>query len=449
MLRPVIFLLSLFALPNALAIAPGQASVSDSVLNTLARAPVGAQLDVKDFPAGPGLLAPISFRRIEVYAPDARIVVVDAAGEHEIPRSPRVHLLGYSKDGVTRVALSFDPDLVEPPYGAGSGSSGAFELRSERSGNAWQFTAISAEAALPPGIKLDYPANDDSPANPSAPFHSLDHLIPAEMAGGPLRFATVGVDTDVSFMTERFSGNTTQATAWIADLFAQMNVMYERDLDVRLLQGTTFLRPASDPYPNTNTPASEAMLIEFGNYWQANYSGGAGAVSRAFAMLLSGNASTGNSASGIAWVNSYCQISGSGGSYSTNQVFTNSAIAVSFSATLVGHEVGHNFGAAHTHCSNATTGSYPTATNTIDQCSNAGSGCYAGTRSCPTSGPGAPRGSIMSYCNQLTDVNGNAVCGQNVLQFHPTHVTQVRARVAANTPSCLFTSDVIFANGFQ
>ncbi|HPG95513.1 MAG TPA: hypothetical protein PLR28_13250, partial [Dokdonella sp.] len=115
----------------------------------------------------------------------------------------------------------------------------------------------------------------------------------------------------------------------------------------------------------------------------------------------------------------------------------------------VGHEVGHNFGAAHTHCSNATTGSYPTATNTIDQCSNAGSGCYAGTRSCPTSGPGAPRGSIMSYCNQLTDVNGNAVCGQNVLQFHPTHVTQVRARVAANTPSCLFTSDVIFANGFQ
>ena len=44
-------------------------------------------------------------------------------------------------------------------------------------------------------------------------------------------------------------------------------------------------------------------------------------------MLLSGNGSSGNSASGIAWVDSYCQTSSNGGSYSTNQIFTNSGIA--------------------------------------------------------------------------------------------------------------------------
>jgi hypothetical protein len=186
------------------------------------------------------------------------------------------------------------------------------------------------------------------------------------------------------------------------------------------------------------------MLVEFGNFWQSNLSGGGEAVSRAFAMMLSGNSSNQNSASGIAWINAYCLTSGSFGSYSTNQIFTNPGIGVSFSALLTGHELGHNFGAAHTHCSNASTGNYPTSTNTIDQCSNAGSGCYSGPTSCPTTGPGAPSGSIMSYCNLL------GTCGQNVLQFHPTHITQLLGRIAANTPSCLTVgTDLIFASGFD
>jgi hypothetical protein len=161
-------------------------------------------------------------------------------------------------------------------------------------------------------------------------------------------------------------------------------------------------------------------------------------------MLLSGNSSSGNSASGIAWVNSYCQTSGSGGSYSINQIFTNPGIGVASTAFIVGHELGHNFGAAHTHCSNATTGSYPTSTNTIDQCNTLGNGCYAGPTSCPVSGPGAPKGTIMSYCHLSP-----SSCGTNVQQFHPTHITQVRNRIAANTPSCLTLSDVLFENGFD
>ena len=74
-------------------------------------------------------------------------------------------------------------------------------------------------------------------------------------------------------------------------------------------------------------------------------------------MLLSGNSSSGNSASGIAWVNAYCRTNSSGGSYSTNQIFTNPAIGVASSAFIVGHELGHNFGASHTHCTNASSGS--------------------------------------------------------------------------------------------
>ena len=275
----------------------------------------------------------------------------------------------------------------------------------------------------------------------------LDHLLEADAPFGVLRNALVAVDTDTTFMTRRFSGDPVQATAWIADLFAQMNLMYQRDLDVNLLQGMTFLRTSSDPFANADTSATSAMLNEFGTYWQNNYSSGGSAVTRAFAMLLSGNSSTSNSASGIAWVNSYCQTASSGGSYSVNQIFWGSGVGVASSAFIVGHELGHNFGARHTHCSDANTGALA-STNTIDQCFRAESGCYSGAVSCPVSGPGAPKGSVMSYCH--TNAPNGANCGQNVQQFHPTHITQLRNRVAANTPGCLtLIVDLIFANGFQ
>lgn len=434
----------LFVSIGATAADTGAVRFDAGSLARLQRLSPGQSLPVAEFPAGPGVLTAMDFKRIDVYAPGARIFVVDGQGQHEIPHSNRIHLIGYSKDGTTRVGLSFDPDLADAPFGAGSSPSGAFVVKSLRIENGWQFSAISAEAALPKGITLNYPTNDDSLPNPNAAPQAFDHLLQDRSPLGVLRNAVVAVDTDVSFMSKRFAGNTTQATAWIADLFAQMNVMYQRDLDVNLMQGTTFLNTASDPYPNSDTPANQAMLVEFGNYWQAHYSSGGGAISRAFAMLLSGNSSSGNSASGIAWVNSYCQTSGSGGSYSTSQIFTNPDVGVSYTAFIVGHELGHNFGAAHTHCSNATTGSYPTSTNTIDQCNTSGSGCYSGPTSCPVTGPGAPKGTVMSYCH-VSPSN----CGQNVQQFHPTHITQVRNRVSANTPSCLTLGDVLFANAFD
>ena len=174
-----------------------------------------------EFPAGPGILAAYTFRRIDVYAPDARIIVIDAQGEHEVPRSPRVHVLGYSKDGNSRVGLSFDPDMDSVPYAAGSGPSGAFVLLSERVAGGWRMHAITAESALPPGITPEIADTDDGLPNPLATPPVLDHLIGVQAPSGVFRNAVVAVDTDSSFMAERFSNNSAQATAWIADLFAR------------------------------------------------------------------------------------------------------------------------------------------------------------------------------------------------------------------------------------
>ncbi len=434
-----------FSSGGALA-ASGAVVMNSAAFERLAQAAPGTAIEISEFPVGPGVVSAMTFQRFEIYAPDARIFVLDENGKHEIPRSTRIHLRGYSKDGSARVGLSFDPGSNTSPYGAGSGPSGAFELRGERVGDGWRLRALRPEETLPAGVKAKIESNEDSLSSPFASDGALDHLYNGEAPLGTLRKAVVAVDTDTTFMSKRFGGNTAQATAWIGDLFAQMNVMYQRDLDVNLLQGTTILRTASDPYANTASPANSAMLNEFGDYWSANYSSGGGSISRAFAMLLSGNSSQQNSASGIAWVDSYCRTQGNGGSYSTNQIFTNSAIGVSFSASIVGHELGHNFGAAHTHCTSASTGLYPTGSNTIDQCSTNGSSCYSGATSCPSTGPGAPRGSIMSYCN----IFNSGACGQNVPIFHPTQITSLRARIAANTPSCLSLDiDTIFTSGFD
>jgi len=222
--------------------------------------------------------------------------------------------------------------------------------------------------------------------------------------------------------------------------------MYVRDLDVMLQQGTTRLRTGATPYViAANAAASQADLTSFGNYWQGNESG----TSRAFTALLSGQMTSGFSASGIAWINSYCHPQGNGGSYSVNKVFTSAQVGVDLSARIVGHELGHNFGASHTHCTSASSGAFPVASGTIDQCYKGESGCYSGPVSCPTSGPGAPLGSVMSYCNQGSP-NG-ASCGQNALQFHPVQVSKLSSLIAQNTQSgCLAASgDVIFQNGFE
>ena len=104
-------------------------------------------------------------------------------------------------------------------------------------------------------------------------------------------------------------------------MFNTMNTMYENNLQVQLLIGTTILRTnsATDPYANFAQGAADSTKLNFfANYWKTNES----TVPRAFATLLSGlNASTTNScsASGIAEIDAYCNTSFS---YSVNQVCT-------------------------------------------------------------------------------------------------------------------------------
>lgn len=429
-----------FATPRELPLS--QARVDE--LRTLA---VDAELVVKGFPDGFGGHRDLRFKRIDVYAPGARVFASGPDGEHEIPRSARIELIGSDDSGSMRAHLAFDPGFRNV-VGSGSAPSGTFAIRTRGDGgNA--LVVQPTEETLPRGVTPQVIGDDDgmpSPLSPPAPLLDLG----VDTVTATPRAAVVAIDVDHELLVNRFGGtsaaNLTAATNWIADLFATMNVMYVRDLDVMLQQGTTRLRTGATPYTiAANAAASQADLTSFGNYWQGNESG----TSRAFTALLSGQMTSGFSASGIAWINSYCHPQGNGGSYSVNKVFTSAQVGVDLSARIVGHELGHNFGASHTHCTSASSGAFPVASGTIDQCYKGEGGCYSGPVSCPTSGPGAPLGSVMSYCNQGSP-NG-ASCGQNALQFHPVQVSKLSSLIAQNTQSgCLAASgDVIFQNGFE
>ena len=440
-------------------------TLDHATLQRLSKLTPDASLALEAFPSGPTGTASFRLKRVPIYAPDAHIYLIGAGGaRHEIPRSTRVFLRGYAADGSARVAMVLEADgsFVE---GNGEGAEGAFALEARADASGTQtFSAKPLESTLPAPNAFEFrcgnepinvtphPANDLAAQLQQATSSASISTPPGTAAS--YRTATIAIDTDSLFMSRLFSNNTTTATNWIASMFNTMNTMYETDLQVQLLIGTTILRTsaASDPYGGLvqNMPSSTADLNLFGNYWRLNEA----SVPRSFAILLSGaiaSSGGGCSAAGIAWIDEYCQkgfINGSNtvGSYSVTKVCTNIGIDPNgtFDARIVGHEIGHNFGADHTHCTDITTGNSRVATNTIDTCFNgeAGQGCYGGATSCPV---GQTSGTIMSYCN-------NSGCGtQNQLHFHSTHINQVLLPdIAANTPSCLGAAlpDEIFKNGF-
>src|SRR3954471_6355611 len=93
---------------------------------------IGSHVVVDGFPDGFGGQSSLTFERIDVYARGARVIVVDANGEHELAKSKRMQLIGKNAAGDVRVSLAFDPGVVNV-HGVGTSTSGTFVVSAERS----------------------------------------------------------------------------------------------------------------------------------------------------------------------------------------------------------------------------------------------------------------------------------------------------------------------------
>ena len=356
---------------------------------------------------------PLQFERINIYAHDARIFAVSDRGAVRI--DPELRHFFLATNTTTTVGMAVNPDT-----GAVSGYAIKGGSEVEVDGNL--DTAVSFVSVAPPedgtircGTELD-----EQPLDAVAFID--DDILPSQsvVSGGPAITwqADIAVDTDTEWMAGK-SNNTATATIWIEDLFLSMNVMYERDVNTRLLIGDVILRIGSDPYTLDGSDRF-AALSEFGEHWRVNQ----GSMVRDFAAMLSGRSISPGSFSGIAWINQYCrngtvQGNSTAGSYSYNAVGTN--WSASAASKYIGHELGHNMGSPHTHCLSNGLGGF------VDECSNAGGNdCYSGGTSCPVAGSGT----TMSYCHLLSG------CGSTA-DFHPIVQTLLDDRLAANSPSCI------------
>jgi len=391
---------------------------------------VGGTHEVERAPLGAGLIGAMAFERITLYSNTARIQVVQDGLVRDRPPSGRHFLIGRSTAQPDVLAvLSFDP-ATSAWSGSVKGKEGLEALRFHDRPDGLRWRAYPLDVLMPDDRLTEFSCQNDA----------LDHgrELPVVLPEGrsllrprnaTLRLGELAIDTDAEWLDRRFDNNETAAISWIEDLMLVSNAIFEADLDFRMLLGEMIIRLDEDPYEVDSSPASSAALQEFGDYWSANK----GDIQRTHAALISGRSSAENSASGIAWVDSYCQTQSLGGSYSVNQLFYGSWVPVESSARVFAHELGHNLGSVHTHCYSPP----------IDECWANESGCYSGPTSCPAEGSGT----LMSYCNR-------GACGdfvQNRLELAPEVAAFLDGRIADNTPGCIVEdSDIlIFGDRFE
>lgn len=428
---------------------------SQSTPLDLHRVPVGATVEVPGFEFGLGkrFSAPLTLRRIEVYAPEAKLLLPMADGRMiELPRSDRRYFIAERSKTASRLFLSVSADGSEVS-GSLFNAEQTYDFRGVVVGDALQMQAFHKSApgdhhfdcASDAGLHGVHDPKGDALAD--AHFAHLKAVLPK----GGTHQAVLAIDTDNELLNLRFSDNTSAATTYLADLITGMNVAYGPDLGFNLVQGTTVLRAQSvggaDPYSSSDT---FDQLAEVGEQWAT---APLLAENRAFVAFLSGKSPGTNSGSGVAWVlgsgaaSNFCTAKDVPaantevvGHYSATQIIRGVGFSASVNVNLVGHEIGHNLGAFHTHCSNRTTGAGTTSTNTIDQCFSGEGGCYSGPTSCPTDNSVNLRGSLMSYCNFPNSNGPGASCGPTLNEFHPAHQTLIAPRVASNVGNGCFAA---------
>lgn len=216
----------------------------------------------------------------------------------------------------------------------------------------------------------------------------------------------LAIETD--FQLYQKLGSSSALTDYVTGLVAAVSAQYKEDVQTTFSIAYLGIHTtAADPWTTPDAPGDTAqMLTEFRNAWNAS----GWPATADLAHFLSG-ASIGG---GRAYVNVICSqtfgygVSGNLRGTTNWSTWTGNAGSFTWDFVVFAHELGHNFGANHTHeyC--------PPIDVCYDNC--------AGPNTCS-------QGTIMSYCH---------TCGSGMdnidLHFHPNVANIMRSRVDS---SCL------------
>ena len=200
---------------------------------------------IADWPVAPGVRRAVRLARHEVWADGAKVFRADASGRTELPRSPLRFFWGSDTEGAgSRVLVTVDPRTRELTALV-HGPDGDHEIARDPADAAGRH--LLAAPVRPKGATWSC-AQEDFAETAWLPGSAAARVPEGRTAAvlGSLYKAILAIDTDKEYLAA-FSNNTASATSYIATLVASINVMYERDLNLRLLVGTTILGPVRIP----------------------------------------------------------------------------------------------------------------------------------------------------------------------------------------------------------
>lgn len=358
---------------------------------------------VREFPRADGGVSNVMLRRVSILAPGTKVSLGGPKGVSLID-PPAVTILTGSleEEPETRVFLSLSE------FGTNGFIMSHDQTEVISSGpTATGAIAIYRIDGLPEGIIRwgEHLCGTDALKGPQTHRHSTGSGEDAGWGsrGTPCRRADVAIETDWELTRDTFAGNPAASAAYAMTLMAAVSEIYTRDINTRLR--VNYLRvwaDDSDPYSTTGTLD---RLFEFQNWWNANMT----STTRNAAHILSG---VRGEYGGVAYLPGLCQNEYDYGlSTYLNGSFPyplQSNLHQNWDLVVTAHELGHNFGAPHTH----------NVTPPIDGC---------GLGDCSQ----AASGTIMSYCH---------TCGGGLsnidLTLHPRLISENILPYLSNDSPC-------------
>ncbi len=342
-------------------------------------------------PLEDGLSVTLDLRRFDVFTPDARIVRGTVNGDEPIAR-PDVALFGGRVVGHARSSafLSMTPGHTQ---GWVTIDRETYILSSGPRGQQGGLVAF-LPSRLPEGAiqTLPFTCDMDQLQHPSL-FGSMagDGAAPrgADPWPSACRRAAIAIDSDYEYTGVVFEGDTEAAAAYAATLIGAVSEIFKRDFNTELQ--ISYLRLWDDEEDLWDQETTLNQLLQFRAYWNDDMTD----IERNAVHFLSGRPLGG----GVAYLPGRCYpeydygLSANLNGYFPYPIQHNHA--QNWDLLVVAHELGHNFGAPHTH----------SMSPPVDQC--ASGDCSI-----------TPNGTIMGYCHTCPGgmVNVRMELGERVVK---------------------------------
>lgn len=335
---------------------------------------------VHDFPLGSARTVDLVLERFDPFTPGARAEVLDRGRRRHLRLPDQAYFKGTVADEPdSHVLLIAGRSRV---HGFIISGGEVFPFGPDQHGSHRSYALREADPSLYPPPQ-EFCANDlhpeavDIPA--SAQLAALAAAPPVAAAPGTVKQANIAIETDRE-LRAKFSTDA-EALEYLSSLAAAATAIYERDVAVRLRFSYIRLWGASPADPWSSTDPS-GTLTQLRNYWNDPANDMAHVAGpRTTVHFLSGKPVRG----GVAYLDVLCNPAYG---YGVSQVYGDFDLSDPtqiWDVLVFTHELGHNFGSPHSHCYSPP----------VDECYNRESGCYSG----PVV---ASRGTIMSYCHQVS-----------------------------------------------